>query len=139
MKRLFQTVFFILLLSSFLLSGCSTDNFNIDQSDITKIEVNEFQQFGSASEQKHVRFEKQNDIDTIVDAINTASKEEGVVDMSEGDYDLLFHFDDDREEGFHLWLSEDFPQGTVMDIKDTHTIYTLSRTDTKAMQELIHP
>lgn len=58
------------------------------------------------------------------------SKEEGAVDMAEGDYD--------REEGFHLWLSKEFPKGTVMDVKNTHTIYTLSRTDTKAMQELIN-
>jgi hypothetical protein len=70
-------------------------------------------------------------VSKIAKAFNTANKEPGIVDMADPDYKVEF-----GEESYFLWISEE--HGTIMNLKDTHTIYTLSKSSAKTINELLN-
>jgi hypothetical protein len=72
-------------------------------------------------------------IDTIKNAIKSATKQPGIVDMADPQYKI--NIDD---EIYFLWLDRsDGTIGTIMNFKDTHTIYTLSESMTKELKDIL--
>lgn len=67
---------------------------------------------------------------SIEEAINTAKKVPGIVNMADPEYKLEL-----GERTYFLWLDE--KSGTIMDTVDTHTISTLSDHDVKQFYGLI--
>lgn len=67
---------------------------------------------------------------TIVKAFKKAKKEPGIVDMADPEYQVDF-----GENSYYLWVDE--RQGTIMDLDDTHTIYSLSEKSSKAVYKII--
>ena len=70
-------------------------------------------------------------VDDFVKAFNNAEKMPGKVDMADPEYKVEF-----GEESYFLWISEE--SGTIMNLKDTHTIYTLSKSSAKTINELFN-
>jgi hypothetical protein len=72
-------------------------------------------------------------IDTIKNAIKSATKQPGIVDMADPQYKINI-----GDEIYFLWLDRsDGTIGTIMNFKDTHTIYTLSESMTKELKDIL--
>jgi hypothetical protein len=112
--------YIILLLSLMLLGACSNET--LEEATIFDL-VN-----GS---EKVVLIDKAS-IEMIIDAINGAKKQPGIVDMADPQYKINL-----GEEIYFLWLTRSNEKiGTIMNAKDTHTIYTLSEWSTKQLNKL---
>ncbi|WP_108670419.1 hypothetical protein [Peribacillus acanthi] len=72
-------------------------------------------------------------IEIIKDVIKGANKQPGIVDMADPQYKINL-----GDEIYFLWLARsDGTIGTIMNTKDTHTIYTLSERSTTQLKELL--
>ncbi|MEH6993226.1 hypothetical protein V7075_10965, partial [Neobacillus drentensis] len=69
--------------------------------------------------------ENQNELQTLVDAIQRAEKRVGVFDMESPDYLLILTFEDKTISKFSLWVGND--GGSIMNENDTHTLYKLPK------------
>ncbi|WP_409271251.1 hypothetical protein V1499_17770 [Neobacillus sp. SCS-31] len=71
-------------------------------------------------------------IQTVKQAIMSAERVPGIVDVTFADFRMIA-----GEETYDLWLRED--SGSIMNLKDTHTIYTLTAKSAKELNELLEP
>ena len=109
--------------SILFLVGCTSEN-------IKKVDVHEMESFLVAEEDSLVTYTDSEAIQTIVKAFKKAKKEPGIVDMADPEYQVDF-----GENAYYLWVNE--REGTIMDLDDTHTIYSLSEKSAKAVYEII--
>lgn len=116
--------FFVFMLLFCLLGACSST---------TVEEVDVYEMVGSsASKQKTLEtFTDPEFVDIFVMAIKSAVKEPGIVDMIDPEYQV-------KVEGktYFLWIDKD--SGTIMDSKDTHTIYSLSKESAKKIYDMLN-
>ncbi len=70
------------------------------------------------------------DVDIFKNAVKNSKKEPGIVNMVSPE----FHFSID-EESYFLWITKE--TGTIMNTKDTHTIYTLTKNSVKDVYEFV--
>lgn len=64
-------------------------------------------------------------------AVSNAKKEPGIVNMAEPQYQFSI-----GEDTYFLWITKE--SGTIMNTKDTHTIYTLSSITVKEVYEFFN-
>lgn len=127
----------ILTLLFMTLTACS-GTFGMNTSEATAVHVSEFKHFGSINQEESISFTDEEEIEVFVGAFNSATEETGAVDMPEGDYDVQIIFEDGDTKDFHLWIEDvGAGQGTIMSTEDTHKIYTLSRSNTESLKELL--
>lgn len=79
-----------------------------------------------------ITFTDKKSIETIEQAIKSAKREPGIVNVVDADFRVVA-----GEETYDLWLRGD--SGTIMDLKDTHTVYSLTAKSTKELNELLKP
>jgi len=63
-------------------------------------------------------------------AVNNSKKEAGIVNMADAQYQFIL-----GEESYFLWITEE--SGTIMNEKDTHSIYRLSNSSVKEMKPFV--
>lgn len=71
------------------------------------------------------------EIEVFEKALSDSKKEPGIVNMSTPQYQFSL-----GEDSFFLWIKED--NGTIMNTKDTHTIYTLTSSSVKEVYEFVN-
>ncbi|RDU36981.1 hypothetical protein DRW41_09800 [Neobacillus piezotolerans] len=79
-----------------------------------------------------ITFTDEYSIKTIERAINGANRIPGIVDVVFPDFRVIA-----GEEIYDLWLRE--VSGSIMNLKDTHTVYTLTPASAKELYELLEP
>lgn len=141
-KKVAMTFF----LSILLLTACSPNskpeieypysNVAIEY-EVDEIKISNFEDFGYLNEDYHLVFEEKEQIEVFIDAIESADPVEGSVNMPKGDYNLFLGSSEGSSEGFHLWISEIHPNGTIMKIEDTETAYTLTDRSRNKIQVLL--
>jgi len=104
--------------------GCSYEN-------IEKVNVFEMESFSKVKEGSLRTFTDLKDVNIFEAAFNNAKKEPGIVDMADPEYKVEL-----GSVAYFLWISEE--HGTIMNLNDTHTIYTLSKNSAKAVYELLY-
>lgn len=135
----YQRIFGTLLLTLLLLVACST-NFDIDNSEVNKIRVSYFTEFGSVDEnfeEDFLYFEEKEDITNFVNAIHKSKPIHGDVDMPKPDYNLTLEFEESVSKSFHLWINPEYSTGTIVDIDDTATAYKLTKKSTEIIRSLL--
>jgi hypothetical protein len=84
-------------------------------------------------ETKKIVISNKDAINTIKKALKSAIKQPGMVDMADPQYKINI-----GDEIYFLWLTRsDGTIGTIMNFKDTHTIYTLSEHTTKELKDIL--
>lgn len=78
-----------------------------------------------------IELEGTEEIDIFIKAVENAKKEPGIVNMTNPQYQFNI-----GEETYFLWITED--SGTIINRKDTHTIYTLSSSSIKEVYEFVN-
>lgn len=122
---LIMAVFF----SMVILTGCNQYN-NLNKQEIESIAVSIVVKDLKDIRDPHVTY-KQKDteaLEIITKAINQAEKVEGIANVISPDYSVIVNYkdetkDEDTVKHYSIWLSDE--HGSMMDMTDTHTIYTL--------------
>jgi hypothetical protein len=112
--------FLSLILLSIGLIGCQQNSDCLEKITIDSI--------GSNSETLVIEDAKT--VEMIKKAVEKAKKQPGIVKMADPEYKIEI-----AEETYFLWIDE--ISGTIMNTEDTHTIYSLSNTSTKQVNELL--
>ena len=68
------------------------------------------------------------EIATIQAAIKNAVKQPGIVNMADPEFMI-----EAGEQSYYLWIEEE--TGTIMNVEDTHTIYSLEKKNAKEVEE----
>ncbi|MFJ7934541.1 hypothetical protein [Sporosarcina sp. NPDC096371] len=72
-----------------------------------------------------------NEIAIFNKAVSDSTQEPGIANMENPQYSFSV-----GEESYFLWITED--DGTIMNTKDTHTIYLLSTSSTHEVNEFVN-
>ncbi|MFS0687788.1 hypothetical protein AB1K89_00880 [Sporosarcina sp. 179-K 8C2 HS] len=123
MKKL-SLLLIAVVFTLFFVSGCSSKN-------IQKVDVYEMESFSDIKIDSLISFTSSEVVNDFVKAFNNAKKMPGIVDMASPQYKVEF-----GEESYFLWINDE--SGTIMNSKDTHTIYTLSKSSAKTINELLN-
>ncbi|KIL51602.1 hypothetical protein KP77_11140 [Jeotgalibacillus alimentarius] len=123
MKKI--TIFISLVVFSILFAtGCSS-------ADIEKIDVYEMESFSIIKEDSLTSYTDSKDVNIFIKVFNNAKKEPGIVDIADPEYQVQI-----GEESYYLWIKEE--QGTIMNVNDTHTIYSLSKNSVEKVYDLLN-
>jgi hypothetical protein len=119
--KLFMSLVFIIVLVC-----CSKSPDNIE-----KVNVYKMKSFSVIEEDSLVTFSDSKMIKDFVKAFNTAKKVPGIVDMADPAYKIEL-----GDKSYFLWITQE--SGTIMNLNDTKTIYTLSKSSVKTIYELLN-
>lgn len=109
-----------LFLISFSLSGCQQHSESLKTITIEPMESNS----------ETLVIEDTETIEMIKEAVSNSQKQPGIVDMADPEFKIKI-----GEETYFLWADE--KSGTIMNTKDTHTIYSLSVSSIKQINNII--
>ena len=119
------SLLFIVMISTFsFIGGCSSKN-------IEKVDVYEMESFSVIKKDSLTSYINSEVVSHLVTAFKKAKKESGIVDMVDPDYKVEI-----GEESYYLWISKE--QGTIMNLDDTNTIYTLSKSSAHPIYKLLN-
>jgi hypothetical protein len=120
-KHIYSILIFAAML--FIVNGCSTDNIN---------EVYVYEMEGFAETKKHSMqvITDSDEISIFTKAFKNVNKTSGIVNMADPNYKVEI-----GKETYFLWVDE--LSGTIMNAKDTHTTYTLSKENAKEINQVL--
>lgn len=118
----------LVLTCIFILSlvGCNKGTENIKE-----VNIYEMKNFSSAQKDSLITITDSKVVRDILKGFSRAKKEAGIVNMDDPQYKVEL-----ENETYFLWLSEE--HGTIMNSHDTNTIYTLSKSSAKTINELLN-
>ncbi len=119
MKKL--SILFIVI--GLLLVGCSQKEQNETRNPMVKS--------NSGSKMEHLDLKEKYEIAIFNTAVSESTKEPGIGNISNPQYQFSL-----GEESYFLWSTVD--NGTIMNTKDTHTIYSLSSSSIKEVNEFVN-
>lgn len=126
MKRV---LFFWVLIFAFglLIAGCDLEGEN------KSIEGRGTNESGEISNEKAeiIELKDSDGIEVFTEAVNNSSQESGIADMANPQY--IFKLDG---ESYYLWVNTE--SGTIMNTKDTHTIFSLTGESVKKVYDYIN-
>src|SRR4051812_10772100 len=130
-----KKIFIVFIVIGFALVGCSQEPKNEISEPVsedgkeaesqTEIEAN------SKTKINDLVLKDAEEIDVFKRAVSNSKKEPGIVNMAE---EAKYQFSID-EETYFLWITEE--SGTIMNTKDTHTIYILSSSSVKEVYNFV--
>ncbi|MFB4331027.1 DUF4362 domain-containing protein [Paenibacillus sp. CR_12] len=100
------------------------------------VTIHRGQGFGKVSSGIFGTLDSVKDVEVFDEAIRTAVRMQGIMDVREPDYDAVIHLDGESTS-IHLWLEPDSKRGMFTYITDTGTGYTLTEQLTAQLTELI--
>ena len=106
-----------------LVSGC-------DSNTVDNVYMYEMESYSETKIDSKKGFTESKDIDIFLAAIRGASKNAGISDMIDPHYKVEL-----GEETYFLWIYNG--SGTVMNLNDTHTTYSLTEKAVNEISELI--
>jgi hypothetical protein len=117
-------------------NGSMKETHIMETIDTGQVTVSRSQQFGSVNSAIYGLFKTASDVQAFEDAIGTADRIEGMLDVVRPDYDIVIH-QENAKRSYHLWLHPKSDTGMYTEVSDTGTGYRLSPTATKKLKELI--
>ncbi|WP_128895421.1 hypothetical protein [Longirhabdus pacifica] len=76
-------------------------------------------------------------LEAFQNIFSNAVKEPGIVNIADPEFYLEIIFADETKQKFYLWLGEEGEISTLMNVEDTHTIYTVPAEMTSQLREWI--
>lgn len=123
MKKMFPL--YLVLFLCLLTMGCSFTEKN------KKVNVYKTESFSESKENSIITFTDSKVVGNFMRAFKNAKKQPGIVNMAAPDYKVKL-----GSASYFLWISEE--QGTMINVDDTNTIFTISKNETKIIYELLH-
>ena len=112
---------------SVILIGCQSNVQNglLDEN-IVKVSVSKSNGFGKVNSDFFTVYEDEDALNLFEKVISNAVKVEGIADMAEPEFDLEVVYSGGNKYEYHLWLGKKGQKSTLMNINNTHTIYSIS-------------
>lgn len=135
-----KIILFVLSLSvmSIILIGCqSSDSKGLPDENISKVSISKSNGFGKVNSEFFTVYEDKETLEIFKNAISNAVKLEGIADMAEPEFDIKVVYTDGNKQGYHLWVGEKGQKSTIMNVNDTHTIYSISEEITNKLIDLV--
>lgn len=120
---LFLGKIIILIFTLFTLTSCSFEK-------IDEIYLFEMESFSVVKEESLIILDEQTEINHLRNAIDSAKKKQGIADMADPEYKIEI-----GKNTYYLWISED--SGTIMNLENTYTIYSLTKYSAKRVDKII--
>jgi hypothetical protein len=100
--------------------------------------VSRSQAFGRVNENVYGIFKEPDDVNAFEEAVRTAKKIDGQLDIRKPDYDIIFETNGSQpQRSVHLWVDPDSEIGMYTEVTDTGTGYSLSAGATQRLKALI--
>jgi hypothetical protein len=119
-----------LIICSILFSGCPIKS-------ETKEATQETQEKLKVTGEINKTFYQEKEIKIARDAIKSAEKIPGILDVAKSNFEISLIDSKGNKETYFLWLRKEDNGGMIMNIEDTHTGYTLQKTDVAKLKKLI--
>lgn len=129
--RIFKVA--LLSLLAVVLIGC-----NEKTDELAKVSISIGAEFGKINPDIIKKYQDEESLTLFQQAIATAVKDEGIVNMASPEYDVQIVDKAGIKYGYHLWLGDKGQNSSLMHVEDTHTIYTISEEFTEKLAALVH-
>jgi len=121
-------------LLAIVLLGCNEKS----DDDLVKVNISIGAEFNKVNTDFFKEYTDEESLTLFQQAIATAVKNEGIVNMATPEYDVQIVDTAGNKYGYHLWLGDKGQNSSLMHVKDTHTIYTISEEFTEKLAALVH-
>lgn len=121
-------------LLAIVLLGCNEKS----DDDLVKVSISIGAEFNKVNTDFFKEYTDEEPLTLFQQAIATAVKNEGIVNMATPEYDVQIVDTAGNKYGYHLWLGDKGQNSSLMHVKDTHTIYTISEEFTEKLAALVH-
>ncbi|WP_078546878.1 hypothetical protein [Litchfieldia alkalitelluris] len=129
---------FSLVFICFLISGCQLkDSSNLEDEGIFKVSISPSIGFGNVNTDFFAEFNDEHNLEIFNNIISNAVLEKGIVNMAEPEFDIEITFSNGNKQGYHLWVSENGQQSTLMKIENTHIIYSIPKEMTNQLIPIV--
>lgn len=138
MKKFYRFIVSILLVPLILIGCQSTVDDETPNDEISKVSLSNSNTIGQINTDFFTVYEDEEVLETFQNIFTSAVKQEGIVDIAEPEFDLEVIYKEGNKQEYHLWLGEKDEQSTLMQVEDTHTIYTISEEATNQLIDLVN-
>ena len=138
MKKFFLYIVSLILILVILVGCQSSINDEIFSDDIAKVSISNSNNIGNINTDFFMVYEDEEVLEVFQNLFRSAVKQEGIVDMSEPQFDLEVVYKEGNKKDYHLWLREKDQKSTLMNVEDTNTIYSISEEATNQLIDLIN-
>ena len=138
MKKFYRFIVSILLIPLILIGCQSTVDDETPNDEIAKVSLSNSNTIGQINTDFFTVYEDEEVLETFQNIFTSAVKQEGIVDIAEPEFDLEVIYKEGNKQEYHLWLGEKDEQSTLMQVEDTHTIYTISEEATNQLIDLVN-
>lgn len=138
MKKFYRFIVSILLIPLILIGCQSTVDDETPNDEISKVSLSNSNTIGQINTDFFTVYEDEEVLETFQNIFTSAVKQEGIVDIAEPEFDLEVIYKEGNKQEYHLWLGEKDEQSTLMQVEDTHTIYTISEEATNQLIGLVN-
>lgn len=125
----------LLVLIPFAYHGCKY----LFTPNIAKAGISKSTGFGKVNPDFFAVFEDRPTLNLFRRALEKAEKQPVLVDAVDPHYDVEIRYPDGRAKGLHLWLFPEVAAGSIMDVTNTSTIYTLPPDIARELTERLKP
>ncbi len=115
--------------------GCTDEELAIGK--LAKVNISNSVEFGSVHTDCMKDYEDEDSLNVFHEGMTTAVRNEGIVNMAAPQLDVEIVDTAGNQYGFHLWLGEIGQKSTLMNVKDTHTIFSISEDLTAPLRSLV--
>ena len=120
MRGVLVTIIFVMIMG-----GC------VSEDNVEKIEIVQMIGFSKVITYPSINITKTEEIEEFINAFNSAEKVPGIANTVDPDYQVIM-----GTENYYLWISDE--SGTIMNIEDTHTVYSLSESSAQKIFDLLN-
>lgn len=123
-----KSILFVVCLTllAVTLNACQLkETHKLPSASLKQVSISNSKDFGKVNTDFFKVYEDKETLDRIKKALSNAVKAEGVVDMAEPEFDLKVVDTAGNEQGYYLWVGKKGQVSTLMNVEDTHTIYTI--------------
>ena len=138
MKKFYRFIVSILLIPLIPIGCQSTVDDETPNDEISKVSLSNSSTIGQINTDFFTVYEDEEVLETFQNIFTSAVKQEGIVDIAEPEFDLEVIYKEGNKQEYHLWLGEKDEQSTLMQVEDTHTIYTISEEATNQLIDLVN-
>ena len=138
MKKFYRFIVSILLIPLILIGCQSTVDDETPNDEISKVSLSNSNTIGQINTDFFTVYEDEEVLETFQNIFTSAVKQEGIVQIAEPEFDLEVIYKEGNKQEYHLWLGEKDEQSTLMQVEDTHTIYTISEEATNQLIDLVN-
>ena len=138
MKKFFLYIVSLTLILVVLVGCQSSIDDEISSDEISKVSISNSNNIGNINTDFFMVYEDEEVLEVFQNLFRSAVKQEGIVDMSEPQFDLEVVYKEGNNKDYHLWLGEKDQKSTLMNIEDTNTIYSISEEATNQLIDLIN-